>query len=82
MPLFTIRYDLTERTVQEIDVEADSLEEAKRLVGEYEFDNSDQREITSYEWSLDNVRTKEDDDALALKWRERGSGTWHPGDET
>lgn len=61
MPMFTIRYDLTERTVQDIDIEADSLEEAKRLVEEYEFDNSEQREVTSYEWSLDNVRTPEDD---------------------
>lgn len=61
MAVFTIRYDLTERTVQDIDIEADSLEEAKRLVEEYEFDNSEQREVTSYEWSLDNVRTPGDD---------------------
>ncbi|SKB63055.1 hypothetical protein [Sphingopyxis flava] len=81
MPVFTIRYDLTERTVQEVDIEADTLDEAKRIVEEYEFDNSDQREVTSYEWSLDNVRTKEDDDALAAKWAERAAGTWHPGDE-
>ena len=61
MATFTIRYDLTERTVQEIEVEADTLEDAKRIVEEYEFDNSEQREVTSLEWSLDNVRTPEDD---------------------
>lgn len=81
MPTFTIRYDLTERTVQEVDINADSLEEAKDLVATYNFDNGHQREITSYEWSIDNVRTKADDDAIAAKWAERGAGTWHPGDE-
>lgn len=82
MPIFTIRYDLTERTVQDIDIEADSLEEAKRLVEQYEFDNALQREIAAHEWSLDNVRTKGDDEAIARKWAERAAGTWHPGDET
>lgn len=60
MPKFTVRYDLTERTVQEIEIEADSFEEAKRVVEEYEFDNSDQREISSLEWSIDNVRSPRD----------------------
>jgi hypothetical protein len=60
MPKFTIRYDLTERTVQEVEIEADSLEEAKRVVEEYEFDNSEAREVSSLEWSLDNVRQKGD----------------------
>jgi len=56
MAKFTIRYDLTERTVQEIDIEADSLEEAIRLIESYEFDNSDQYQVESLEWSIDNVR--------------------------
>jgi hypothetical protein len=58
MPKFTIRYDLIERTVQEVEIEAESLEEAKRVVEEYEFDNSEAHEISSLEWSLDNVREK------------------------
>lgn len=61
MPKFTLRYDLTQRTVQEIDIEAESLDEAKRIVEEYEFDTSDQREITSLEWSLDSVREASSD---------------------
>lgn len=66
MPMFTIRYDLTQRTVQEIDVEADSLEEAKRLVEEYEFDNSESREVNSLEWSIDNVHEPEEEEARRL----------------
>ena len=58
---------------QEIDVEADSLEEAKRLVEEYEFDNSEAREVSSLEWSLDNVRTREEEDAISKKWAESGA---------
>lgn len=56
MPKFRIRYDLTERTVQEVVIEADSAEEAKRVVEEYEFDNSGQNMVSSHEWSLDNVQ--------------------------
>lgn len=58
MPLYTIRYDLTERTVQEVDIEAASLAEAIGFVEEYEFDNIDAHEVFSLEWSLDNVREK------------------------
>lgn len=61
MPKFTLRYDLTERTVQEIEVEAESLDEAKSIVEQYEFDNSDQREIESLEWSIDRVRSPEEE---------------------
>lgn len=56
MPMFTIRYDLTERTVQEIDIEAEDLADAIAAVATYEFDNSNQRQVESHEWSIDNVR--------------------------
>lgn len=61
MPLYTIRYDATERTVEDVDIEAESLDEAKRIVREYEFDNGNASFVTSYEWSLSNIRTPEDD---------------------
>lgn len=64
MPKFALRYDLTERTVQEVEIEADNLDEAKRLVEEYEFDNSEGREVTSLEWLIDNVREPGDDRPL------------------
>jgi hypothetical protein len=64
--MFTIEYDLTERTVQQIDIKADSLEDAKRLVEEYEFDNSEAREVNSLEWSLDNVREPQESEARRL----------------
>lgn len=56
MPVFVIQYVATERTLYEIDIEADSLEEAIRLVEEYEFDTSEAVEVSSFEWSIDNVR--------------------------
>ena len=58
MATYTLRFDMTERTVQEIDIEANSLDEAKRLVREYEFDNGHAWQIDCLEWSVDNVRTR------------------------
>lgn len=58
MPKFTIRMEVTERTVQEIEIEAETAAEAVRLVEEYEFDNSEAHEVDSIEWSVDNVKEK------------------------
>lgn len=58
MPKFTIRYDLIERTLREIDIEANSLEEAKRIVEEYRIEFDDGREVESIEWSISNVCEK------------------------
>lgn len=59
MSLFTVRYVLTERTIQEIEIEADSQDEAKDLVDSYDFDNSTARHIKSLEWSLDREAANE-----------------------
>lgn len=56
MPKFTIEHEVTERTVQRVVIEADTPEEALRLVEEYEFDNSESWEVDSIEWSLQNAK--------------------------
>lgn len=56
MPKFTIEHEVTERTVQRVEIEADTPEEALRLVEEYEFDNSESWEVDSIEWSLQNAK--------------------------
>lgn len=56
MPKFVIEHEVTERTVQRVEIEADTPEEALRLVEEYEFDNSESWEVDSIEWSLQNAK--------------------------
>ncbi len=56
MPKFTIEHEVTERTVQRVEIEADTPEEALRLVEEYEFNNSESWEVSSIEWSLQNAK--------------------------
>lgn len=56
MPKFTVEHEVTERTVQRVVIEADTPEEALRLVEEYEFDNSESWEVDSIEWSLQNAK--------------------------
>lgn len=55
MPTFTIEMTVTEITRQSIDVEAESAEEALRLVEEYEIDNSTAIQIGSFEWSISDA---------------------------
>lgn len=55
MAKFTIEYTVTEVTRQRIVIEADSVEEAIEAVETYEFDNSDQWQVDSLQWSIDNV---------------------------
>lgn len=55
MPKFFVDYTKTQVTRERVVIEAESQEEAVRLVEEYEFDNSEAWEIESIEWSIDNV---------------------------
>lgn len=56
MPRFNLLIDVTERTVQRVTIEADTLSEAICMVEEYEFDNSECEFVESLEWTIDNVR--------------------------
>jgi hypothetical protein len=58
MTEFTLLLDVTERTVEQITIEADNLEEAIKLVEEYNFDNSECQFLRSLEWSAENVRLR------------------------
>lgn len=55
MAEYTIEYTKTERTRERITIEADSPEEALRVVEEYEFDNSESWETDSLEWSVSDA---------------------------
>lgn len=55
MAHYTIEYTKTERVRERIIIEADSPEEALRVVEEYEFDNSNAWETDSLEWSLSDA---------------------------
>ena len=55
MPEFTVRYTVTEITREEVIIKADTEEEAQRIVEEYEFDNSDDNFIASFEYSIKDV---------------------------
>ena len=59
MPKFTIQYEAIERTIEHIDIEAETAEEAKRMVEEYEFDNGHGSLQSSLEWSVENVEVVE-----------------------
>jgi len=59
MPKFTISMEVTERTVEEIEIEADTAAEALQMVEEYQFDNSNTRFVDSIEWSIQNAKLKE-----------------------
>jgi hypothetical protein len=52
---FTVQLSVTERSLQRVQVEADTPEEAIRLVEEYEVDNSHFNQIDCLEYSYDNV---------------------------
>ena len=56
MTTFTISYTVTERTIRTVEIEAETLEEAIKDVEEYNFDNSEATEVSSLEWSLDDVQ--------------------------
>lgn len=55
MAEYIIEYTKTERTRERIAIEADSPEEAMRVVEEYEFDNCDSWETDSIEWSISDA---------------------------
>ena len=58
MTTHTIYYTKTEITRACVEVEADSLAEAIELVETYEFDNSDEYEVDSLEYSVAEVSTQ------------------------
>ena len=58
MTTFKLQYVLTERTVQAIDVEADTLKEAIALVEDYDVDTSDSWQLDSLEYSVDHVQER------------------------
>ena len=63
MPFFTIEYVRTERTRRQALIEADTQEEAIRLVEEYESDDSEASEVDSLEWSISDVACTDSQDS-------------------
>lgn len=55
MPAFIIEYTKTERTRERITINAETAEEARELVEEYNFDNSESWEVDSLEWSVSDA---------------------------
>ena len=55
MKTFIIQYTVTERTREQIEIVAETAEEAIHLVEEYEFDNSGSNFLESLEWSVSDV---------------------------
>jgi hypothetical protein len=55
MPQFTLEYTVTERTRQRMTVEADTADEAIRLLAEYEIDETDNWQTDSLEYSIGDV---------------------------
>ena len=55
MPEFVVHYTATEVTREEVIIEAETEEEAQRIVEEYEFDNSAACVVTSFECSIEDV---------------------------
>lgn len=55
MKTYWLTFEVTERYIQRVHIEAETEEEAKRIVSEYEFDNSEAWDVCSLEWSLDGV---------------------------
>lgn len=55
---FEIEFTLTRRTRHRQTVQAETLEEAIRMVEEYEVDNSEAVEVDSYEWSASDVQER------------------------
>lgn len=53
---YTVEFTLTERTVRQIDIVAETPEEAVETVEDYGFDNDEAVEKDSLEWSVDNVK--------------------------
>ena len=52
---FSVSMTVTEVTIQNIGIEAETEEEARRIVEEYEFDNSQCVETDSLEWTVSAV---------------------------
>jgi len=55
MAKFLIEYIAIEKTRQRIEVEADTAEEARQIVEEYNFDNSESWETDCLTWEIDEV---------------------------
>ena len=55
---FVLRYALTQSTVEEVVVEAESAVEAQRIVEEHEFDTSDSRQVECFEFSVSDVELR------------------------
>lgn len=55
MAEYIIEYTKTERVRERIAIDADSPEEALRIVEEYEFDNCDSWETDSIEWFVSDA---------------------------
>lgn len=56
---YLVEMTVTERTRQRVMVEADSAEEAERLVEEYEIENDTFEQFDSLEWSISDVSARE-----------------------
>ena len=55
MPEFVVHYTATEVTREEVIIEAETEEEAQRVVEEYEFDNSASNSIASSKWEVSDA---------------------------
>ena len=58
MKRFVVQYTATDITREEVIIEAESAEEAQRIVEEYEFDNSDSRQVECFEFSVSDVELR------------------------
>ena len=59
MTMFTIEMVVTETKLCELCICAESEEEARRLVAEYEFDTCDIEDVQSMDWIVSDVEVKE-----------------------
>ena len=63
MAKYLIEYTRTEIVKERVVIEADSQEEAVRLVEEYEFDNSESYETDSLRWEVSDVEFVREEEA-------------------
>ena len=63
MAKYLIEYTRTEIVKERVVIEADSQEEAVRLVEEYEFDNSESYETDSLHWEVSDVEFVREEEA-------------------